>query len=514
MWRKAVQKKMPSLYVLAAVAALAMLSPGVARADSVFVECDADPATLTPPTYPTIAAALAALEPLPGSHTIQVTGTCVENVDITNRDHITIQAPEGQTATISRPPDLGAGVPTMHVQRSRNIQLRRLILRDGGGAGLLATRGSDLTVTDLTLENNTGAGLNLGDQSFLATSGAFIARQNGGTGISISNSVFSFLGGPAQPGSITAENNGGAGISVGPRSFLTVGRDDGFGPVRISGNAGVGMSIGGQSQVNINGDTIIENSEGSAINVNASGLVLSATLSQNIVRNNGFGINVSDTGTLGLSGNNLIQNNGGGGVQVFRSAVLTVGSRIRPTDSVEVGLVVEGHTGLGLNIVQGAAASLGGVLKIRDNGADSTQPEIAGGIRVARASLSIQGQVEVTSNTGAGIRMTTDSSAIIIGPAQISNNLGPGILADLGVRLEIGPASTGAGPLPSPTVISGNSGEGILLAAMSAMRLYQAPTMTGNTGGTIVCDKSSWLFGHTAGIAEIACQNVDATKKK
>src|SRR5687768_3338937 len=74
--------------------------PAAARAASVTVDCDA----VAPPpgVFTSITAALATLDDA-GPHTVTVTGICTESVNIVQRDRLTIQAPVGQSATISPP---------------------------------------------------------------------------------------------------------------------------------------------------------------------------------------------------------------------------------------------------------------------------------------------------------------------------------------------------------------------------------------------------------------------------
>ena len=104
------------------LAAVVFLLPSAVWATTVSVDCNAGGSINT---------ALSGLD-LQGPHTITVTGTCVEQVDISDRERLTIQAPGGQIATIMS--DALDGVPVF-IFRWRSIVLRRLVLT-GGSAGL------------------------------------------------------------------------------------------------------------------------------------------------------------------------------------------------------------------------------------------------------------------------------------------------------------------------------------------------------------------------------------------
>jgi len=443
------------------VAAVAFTSPA-ANADDVFVDCDAAPETLSPPTYPTINAALSVL-PTTGFHSITVTGSCDEVVGLNTRDNITIQAPEGQTATIVPPAEDPPQPFAVRVTRSRGVVLRRLNVR-----GLQIRDTSEATLDTLTTEGAQGIGLNVTSNCIVAVNGTFISRQNNNNGVAVSNdSTVDFFG------PVTVENNGARGMNIGPASKVIMGRGDGTSPVLISGNQGSGLSVGGNSVVFLNGGITIENN-GNVAGVNASVLGIGSGQTQNIFRNNGFGINADLNAVVTLNGNNLIQNNGSTGIQITRSSTLSMSGQA----------TIEGHTTMGINIVFQGVVTIGGMHKIRDNGFGGNIPAAASGIRVANSMLSLTGPVEVTGNGG------------------------PGILTELGALVELGPLSGD----PPAMLISGNVAEGIRLMQLSAARLRQTVTFSTNGIASISCDGSSHLFGILTGISGIKCSNSDAEK--
>src|SRR5262252_9022299 len=73
-----------------------LMFPGSAMAANVAVDCSGQ----TPGAFSSLQAALDSLD-VTGPHFISVTGTCTENVNIFNRQRISIFAASGQTATIN-----------------------------------------------------------------------------------------------------------------------------------------------------------------------------------------------------------------------------------------------------------------------------------------------------------------------------------------------------------------------------------------------------------------------------
>ncbi len=274
------------------------LAPGSAQATNVNVNCD---------TGGSINAALAGLD-LVGPHTISVTGTCAEQVGILGRERVTIQAPEGQTATINA----GGGV-ALFVSRSHNVVLRRLVLT-GGFAGLFLREGSQAAVESLTLENNQyGAGVFANSTLFISSSSV---RNNGIFGVFVVASSMTEL-----TTDVAVEQNGDAGVAILDTSAGGV-----FNSI-IRNNHGLGILLLRASNLILGGNTIVGNG--------ATGLRVSETshaeMSANTIRNNGGGdpsspggLMLTEQGEAFLEGGNDISNNTGPGV--FASANATFSS--------------------------------------------------------------------------------------------------------------------------------------------------------------------------------------------
>ena len=131
-------------------AAVPLCLPAGARAANVTVDCTG----ATPGAFTSISAAVNTLD-LIGPHTVTVTGPCSDNVFVIQRDRLTIQAPAGQTATISA---ANPGQNVILISGSNGVTLRRLVVR-GGATGVAVSRGSIVQLQGLHIKENVGAGL-------------------------------------------------------------------------------------------------------------------------------------------------------------------------------------------------------------------------------------------------------------------------------------------------------------------------------------------------------------------
>ncbi|MFN2515139.1 MAG: right-handed parallel beta-helix repeat-containing protein [Pyrinomonadaceae bacterium] len=308
-------------------AAALFFLPSAARAANVSVDCNAGGSINT---------TLSTLD-LVGPHTITVTGTCTERVNIFNRDRVTIQASPGQTATIVSPT---AGFGRMiNIAGSHSITLRRLLIT-GGRAGIVLDRGSEVTVEEITVEKNAASGVQLFSRSSLHMSFSNV-RRNGRTGISANDSTLAIDGGA------TIENNGRSGVTA-ISSRVLISGDVGSENI-VRGNSGAGLSIANASTAEVSGANTIANNTGFGVMaIHASALTLfEATvegngetgvhvgevshgeLGDNIIRNNGGsspfssgGVAAVSNGDVSLDGGNKITNNTGPGVFVDQSSTV------------------------------------------------------------------------------------------------------------------------------------------------------------------------------------------------
>jgi hypothetical protein len=342
------------------VAAAILLLAGTARAADVTVVCPGG----TPPDFPSITDALAALD-LIGPHTITVTGTCAGNVRIVDRDRVTIQAAAGDTATI-----VGTGGIVVRITGARRILLRRLTIH-GGGPGVWVTRASLAEIRGSTIENNTGTGLRVRENSTVLLGGSSAEdsvqiSDNGGSGIDARRSVLKILG------STTVEKNGAVGVRFLGASASFAGENF------IRDNGGMGVSVSRGSDVSFTGSTTIEYNTTLGMNVAGS---TSVTMSgPHKIRNNG---------TLGLTGRFR------GGIRVGTTSRIEFSNGTEVTDNIGSGLLVEFNASVALSNTS-----------ITNNSED--------GLRVVRGAVGFIGSaggIGIAGNGGANI--FCDSTALV-----------------------------------------------------------------------------------------------------
>jgi hypothetical protein len=184
------------LMIFSALFAFLWIAPGIARANTVMVNCSGKG------KIQTITDALAAL-PAKEPNTILVQGTCNENVNITTIDHLTItgdsttvlNALDPNTATITVLDSQDLTLNNLLINGSTNVdgvdcwqgtvcRLNNVTIQHAGVDGLETGSGSTLFVTDCQIQNNGGLGIWVGESSHLLVLGTTI-QGNALDGISI-----------------------------------------------------------------------------------------------------------------------------------------------------------------------------------------------------------------------------------------------------------------------------------------------------------------------------------------
>jgi hypothetical protein len=346
---------------VASSAAAVLLLSVAAHAATTTVGCPGG----TPGAHTSIMAALITLDN-EGPHTVTVTGTCTESVNVMTRNRLTIEAPVGQLATIVAP---APNIVAIRVFGSQNIMLRRLVARDGG-TGILVTNGSSVNMQAVQALDNTGQGIRI-DQNSLATLTGTVT--------------------PAQP-------------------------------VVVSGN-GSGINVDG-SVFNFAGPSLVENNAGVGLSVVGGRLSASGVLADNVIRNNGGGVNLDGT-IANFNGQFTIQNNSAVGIGISSSRVGFSAAEF-PAGTPRV-TVIEGHTVLGINIAASGSVNFGGPNIIRNNGsADPDDPQFNGGVRVGTVSRIQFNGGEITGNSGHGL-YSDFNGAISVAGVTLSNNTGDAV---------------------------------------------------------------------------------------
>jgi hypothetical protein len=415
------------------LAVASFLLPTIARAANATVDCSGT----TPGAFTSITAALNALD-LEGPNNITVTGTCTENVSIDRRQRLIIQAAPGQTPTINAADPSGIVLQTF----ASHVGLFGLVLQ-GGQNGLLVNEASDVDMQGCTIQNNSSDGVHV-------QIGSVLVMQNS-----------------------TIQNNGGVGLFDGGGSSVTLATFPAQ-RIRILGNGDDGIHIDGSFlQVNF-GTLDVENNAGAAIfQLGGRLLVFGGGIGGgNLFQGNSEGIDVFHAGSANFSGRNTIQNNGDVGLQVLGSSVVFNG-RILP-DGTLFATVIEGHAIAGVNVVRFGELSMNGPHQIQNNGTATADPTLRGGIRVVRGSLTLNRGVD------------------------ISNNTGPGIRADQNTGLSV-----------TNITDSNNSEEGVKVGRQSVAGFFPPLAISGNGVASISCDTTSLVFGDLTGITQINCSRIE-----
>ena len=342
----------------------------------------------TPGDYPTISAAVAALD-LDGPHTITVSGTCTENVLLRARERITLQGP----ATV-----IGAGtLPAIRIAGGTDITLRNLTVRAFSSA-IQVFANADLTVTGVIAENSNFA--------FDAFGGASVTLggANASDAVTLRNSVFgmrcesciAFFA-----GWVTIENNTGNGLIIEGGRVETLGQR----PASPSG------PVQG-------GPTIIRNNSANGVNVSNRG--------------------VFETGRL-----NYIQNNGLSGIILNGGSANLVASSL--PDGTPMGTIVENNTRNAVSALFNGNFSATGPNVLRNNGTLSEPFHCA--VSAAYSSTVFITGGEVTGSVGPGI-MADSLSVVRLNNANVHDNSEEGVRLLHGSLFE----SIGGNTIPATSV--------------------------------------------------------------
>jgi hypothetical protein len=422
------------MIVTAVFFTFSLLAPA-ARAANVQVACPNG----APGAFPNINSALNSLNPN-DANTITVSGTCVENLFVAHFSNLVIQPVAGQVATITSADPSGIVVQTFQ----STVVLTGLIVQ-GGGTGILLNQSSSVNLANVIVQGNSGDGLDM---------------QMGSTMV-VESSTF--------------QNNGGAGMSIGAGSNVTIATSPDE-KIRVLHNGRDGIDVD-SSFLGVNFGTLdVENNGGAALLQTGGRTTFLADISTtggNLFQGNGEGLDILDSGSALFVGRNVIRSNGDAGVQVMGSSVRFEGAGVYP-DGTPAITVVQGHNILGVNVIRMGEVTMNGPHQIQNNGSLVADPALRGGIRLNRASLALQNGVQVTGNTGPGIR-----------------------------------ADQNTGTSMSNVTISGNTEEGVHVDRQSVSGFSQPLLIGGNGGASISCDSTSLLFGDLTGVAGINCMRVE-----
>lgn len=366
-----------------------LLLPGIAHANNVAVNCPAG----------SLSGAVAALPPN-GPNTVTVTGTCNENVVITDMRSLTIVA--GTVgAKIVQPQDSN----TFDITRSQDIVLQGLEIAGVpgstpgfGGAGVFINEASDVHILGCDINQNEGGGVTAINNSFLFLLKTNIHNNTPGDGLDVvTHSI-------ADVRQTTIENNGCSGL-VACFNF-------GFG-------GGVGVFVGGNSRVTLGGaprTTLIQNNGDIGIWARVSSTVGFGFSPPNtpptVQGHNITGILIQEGAHLVFGHPAVIQGNGGG---CPPNTPIPCGG-IFATENATVEFqgfgTITGNHGAGITVQQGTNLHLGGGVTVSNNSGDGVHISLISIGDFTAIPGSGFGSNTITGNGGASVFCDARSLAI------------------------------------------------------------------------------------------------------
>jgi hypothetical protein len=325
--------------------------PASTWAANVVVDCSG----VTPGAFTSLQAAIDSLDQAGPNQITVVTNPCLENVQIVDRQRLTIIAPNGNFFTSQVGPD----GDVMTISGSTGITLT-LLGFTGGSRGLVINRASEVSIHGSTVQANAAAGIRVEGNSTVSFDG--LIQSNGGAGMNVNDSTLTL-------GGAQILNNGAAGVAL-TRSHAQ------FEGNTFQGNTGAGLSIGNGSSAQF--------------------------LPTNLIQNNNNGVNISNSSSVQFFAPNLIQSNHNIGVQVGDGSSARFLGDVAP-DGSPLANVISGNPWIGINTF-GAHVLLSGATQITNNGFGG-QPFHAG-VRVDDNTDFVSegsGDIEISNNTGPGI---------------------------------------------------------------------------------------------------------------
>jgi hypothetical protein len=380
---------------------LAIFFPAIAHAQLV-VDCSGS----TPGAYTTINAALANVTG-PGA-AILVSGTCTENIVISNMFNLSLGAWWGQTATVHG---------NIAINTSDSIYIYGLNVSNPAGDGFAITSARGVTLDSCTSNGNQAHGLTASSMSQITVLGPASFDNNGPAGVYLteSSSVTVFNGN----GPTDISNNKGPGLYLSQANFETIGATTLLNNLTTTSNPefpnpGFGVSEFGGARVQFGtclGSNLIEGNEAGGVSVQESSE-----------------ISLWNCGT----NQNVIQGNGPVGISAGLASQVTIYDNV----------VITGHTGPGVDLFGASQLNAFGKNQISQNGTAS-DPRSAG-IRIDGNSEAFLRGGQISQNAGPAILALVNSSADFTG-VVVTGNSGGIITCDSSAYMvsDLTPATSG-----------------------------------------------------------------------
>jgi hypothetical protein len=382
---------------------LAVFFPAMAHAQLI-ADCSGN----TPSAYTTINAALANVTG-PGA-VILVSGTCTENVVISNTFNLSLGAWWGQTATVHG---------NIAINTSEEIYLYGLNVSNSAGDGFTITSARGVTLDTCTSNGNQAHGLTASSMSQITVLG------------------------PA-----SFDNNGPAGVYLTESSSVTAFNANG--PMDISNNKGPGLYLSQANFETIGATTLLNNLTTVPVNpefpnpgfgvteFGGSRVQFGTCLGSNVIEGNqAGGVSVQESSEISLwncgSNQNVIQGNGPVGISAGLASQVTIYDNV----------LITGHTGPGVDLFAASQLNAFGKNQISQNGSASDPRSAA--IRIDGNSEAFLRGGQISQNAGPAILALVNSSADFTG-VVFAGNSGGIITCDTSAYMVSDLTSAASGP--------------------------------------------------------------------
>jgi hypothetical protein len=386
-----------------------------------FVDCSG----ANPADYSSIGAALAVAGP--NSYVI-VTGTCNENVSISNAWNLNLGAYHGSTANING---------NVSVVGSNSVFLYGLNVTNSAGDAFNISSSHNVTLWTCTANGNARSGLSVGNLSDVVVMGPALFDNNGGSGMgSGGNSILNVLG---WSGPVDISDNHGAGVSTGDGGlFQTFGNTTITDNINVSGGVrpdGFGIQAVSNSKIQVSdcaGPTVISGNQSGGIDARESSQVSlwgCGHPNDIIVRDNGpVGIGVGIGSELALYTEVTISRHAGPGVELYSQGQLymygpnVISQNGNAADPRSAGIVVDGNSEAYLRGGTISGNKGPGILALVNSSVDSvgaTYPDNTGGMATCDSSAyMVSDLIPANGNPPKGITCRT--------PHHLGNGHHPG----------------------------------------------------------------------------------------
>jgi hypothetical protein len=426
--------------------------PSQVAASNVTVGCPGSPGG--PYDYSSLASALTTLRGIsPGDHTVTVSGTCTEFVNVYGMKGLRIVGTPG--AMIVEPPGpLGTSYGVLTIGDSSNVTIAGLTLQGGDARRTL------LHISGSTAVELLNCVLEKSDHGIYIHSLAH-ARIHG----------------------TTIQNIRLDAIRVDGNSEVQVGEPQNEQAHNVIQQNGTGILAREDGVAMVSGATVIQEN-GTGISGQGGTVSFCCGNYEIDVINNGMGFWMLPGSKLLIQGVTRIEGNSGGGIWLLGSDARLLGQyTIRGNGPTGISLgnggnirlegsaTIEDHTQTGISLT-GSTAYLSGHITVQHNG--TPNQALNGGIVVAFGSQISMYAGPITGNQGPGILVTHNSTARV-----------------------------------SLASVTGNGGEGVRVQALSSVWLFGGNTIAGNTAFDLSCAPNSYGSGDHSGIGRMFCPTFD-----